>query len=313
MGGNLRICSLLPSATEILYCLGLNEEIVGVTHECDYPSPALSKPKVTDSLIDHDRMTSLEIDHHVSSNIGRHGGIYRLKEDLLAQIRPNLIITQELCDVCAVSYQEVKRAVRILEGETRIVSLEPGTLDDVLDTIFLVGELTGRQEEAENVVQKLRERLEHVRSLVHGLRRRRVYAMEWLDPPFSGGHWVPEMVEIAGGNEVFGKPGKKSERISPQQILEAQPETIVLMPCGFSLKRAIEEYRRTKFFEGWNDLPAIRDRMVYAVDGSSYFNRPGPRLVDGVEILAAIFHPETCHGLLKGDRDVPYQRLEELS
>ena len=285
MKKHMRICSLLPSGTEILYSLGLGDQVVAVTHECDYPPETASKPKITEDLMDHGRMTSMEIDHHVSSNIGRHGTIYHLKEDLLEELKPDLIVTQELCEVCAVSYKEVQHAARVLEGRTRIVSLEPNTLDEMLDTILLVGELTGRQDVAEKKVQELKARLERVRERVRGRQRPRVYAMEWLDPPFSGGHWVPEMVEIAGGHEVLGKPGSKSERITPERIVEAQPEIIVLMPCGFSLERTIEEYRRTTFLPGWKG-------QVYAVDGSSYFNRSGPRLIDGVEILSEIFHPE---------------------
>jgi len=280
----MRICSLLPSGTEILYSLGLGDQVVAVTHECDYPAETASKPKITEDLIDHARMTSMEIDHRVSSNLGRHGTIYRLKEDLLEALKPDLIVTQELCEVCAVSYKEVQRAPRVLDGQTRIVSLEPNTLGDVLHTISLMGELTGRQETARKNVLELEARLERVRERVRGLRRPRVYAMEWLDPPFSAGHWVPEMVETAGGDEVLGKPGLKSQRITPERILEAQPEIIVLMPCGFSLERTIDEYRRTKFLPGWTG-------EIYAVDGSSYFNRSGPRLVEGVEILAEIFHP----------------------
>jgi iron complex transport system substrate-binding protein len=301
----MKICSLLPSSTEILYALELGDQLVAVTHECDYPPEAASKPQITESLIDHDRLSSLEIDHHVASKVGRHGSIYRLKQDLLEQLQPDLIITQELCDVCAVSYKEVQRAARLLEGPTRVVWLEPNTLDDVLDTIRTVGYLTGRQPLAEEKVRRLQERLDHVRERVRGARRSRVYAMEWLDPPFSGGHWVPEMVEIAGGQEVLARAGLKSERLDPERIIQAQPEIIVLMPCGFSLDRTIEEYRRTTFFPGWDKLPAVRNHHVYAVDGSSYFNRSGPRLVDGVEILSEIFHPRGT--------DVPYRHFERLS
>jgi iron complex transport system substrate-binding protein len=270
----------------------LDDEIVAVTHECDYPQPAESKPRITESIMDHLHLSSAAIDHHVSSNIGRHGGIYRLREDMLETLEPDLIITQELCDVCAVSFSEVQRAARILEGQTRIVSLEPNTLDDVLETIRLVGEVTGRKETAERKVNELRTRLDHVRELVRGASPRRVYAMEWLDPPFSAGHWVPEMVEIAGGIEVLGQSGAKSLRIRAEDIATAQPEVIILMPCGFSLQRTVEEYGRVVSLPGWQDLPAIRNGELYAVDGSAYFNRPGPRLVDGVEILARILHPD---------------------
>jgi iron complex transport system substrate-binding protein len=297
----MRICSLLPSATEILYSLGLQDEVVGVTHECDYPPEALSKPKITDNMIDHERLTSAEIDHHVASNIGRHGSIYTLNEALLKSLKPDLIVTQELCEVCAVSYREVQHAARVLEGPTTILSLEPNSLNDVFGTILLVGEKTGRESAAQAQVRDLQNRLDRVRERVRELPRPRVYAMEWLDPPFSGGHWVPEMVEIAGGREVLGKPGAKSERITVQQVLEAQPDIIVLMPCGFSLERTVEEYRRTKFLPGWTG-------EVYAVDGSSYFNRSGPRLVDGVEILAEIFHPQIRRG-----GDEPNRNFKRLS
>ena len=304
----MRICSLLPSGTEILYSLGLGDQIVAVTHECDYPPETAAKPRITEDLIEQGRMTSVEIDHHVSSNIGRHGTIYRLKQDLLETLEPDLIVTQELCEVCAVSYKEVQHAARVLEGRTRIVSLEPTTLNEMLETILLVGELTGRKDAALEKVQELNARLQRVRERVRDRERPRVYAMEWLDPPFSAGHWVPEMVEIAGGHEVLGKAGLKSERITPERILEAQPEIIVLMPCGFSLERTVEEYRRTRFLPGWSG-------QLYAVDGSSYFNRSGPRLIDGVEILSEIFHPSVLDGPERGENRLnePNRNFKKLS
>ncbi len=304
----MRICSLLPSGTEILYSLGLGDQVVAVTHECDYPPETAAKPKITEDLIEQGRMTSIEIDHHVSSNIGRHGTIYRLKQDLLETLEPDLIVTQELCEVCAVSYKEVQHAARVLEGRTRIVSLEPTTLNEMLETILLVGELTGRKDAALEKVQELNARLQRVRERVRDRERPRVYAMEWLDPPFSAGHWVPEMVEIAGGHEVLGKAGSKSERITPERILEAQPEIIVLMPCGFSLERTVEEYRRTRFLPGWSG-------QLYAVDGSSYFNRSGPRLIDGVEILSEIFHPSLLEGPERGENRLnePNRNFKRLS
>ncbi len=304
----MRICSLLPSGTEILYSLGLGDQVVAVTHECDYPPETAAKPRITEDLIEQGRMTSIEIDHHVSSNIGRHGTIYRLKQDLLETLEPDLIVTQELCEVCAVSYKEVQHAARVLEGRTRIVSLEPTTLNEMLETILLVGELTGRKDAALEKVQELNARLQRVRERVRDRERPRVYAMEWLDPPFSAGHWVPEMVEIAGGHEVLGKAGLKSERITPERILEAQPEIIVLMPCGFSLERTVEEYRRTRFLPGWSG-------QLYAVDGSSYFNRSGPRLIDGVEILSEIFHPSLLDGPERGENRLnePNRNFKRLS
>jgi iron complex transport system substrate-binding protein len=211
---------------------------------------------------------------------------------MLQALEPELILTQELCRVCAVSYSEVQRATRVLPGATRIVSLEPNTIGEVFDNIVYVGEITGREFVAEKRVAELRHRLDFVRDRVRDARRPRTFAMEWLDPAYSGGHWVPEMVEIAGGTEVLGQRAQKSARLTPQQIVDAQPEVIVLMPCGFSLQRTIDEYRRTAMFDGWHDLPAIRQGELYAVNGSAYFNRSGPRLIDGVEILASILHPD---------------------
>jgi iron complex transport system substrate-binding protein len=293
----VRICSLLPSSTEIVYALGLGEELVAVTHECDYPPEAASKPQITESLIDHERLSSMEIDHRVSGAAGHHGSIYRLKPGLLEALNPDVILTQELCEVCAVSYSEVKRAARLLDGSTQILSLEPNTLEEVIESIGAVGEITHRRDEAETVKARLRRRLEEIRQRVMSAEPRpRVYAMEWLDPAYSPGHWVPEMIEIAGGRPVLGRAGAKSARISAQDIIEAEPEVIVLMPCGFSLPRTIEEFHRTPMFAGWERLPAVRNGRLYAVDGSSYFNRPGPRLVDGVSILAEILHPQLCNG-----------------
>src|SRR5436309_2254195 len=226
---------------------------------------------------------------------------------------PKLCLAQysdypQLCEVCAVSYKEVQHAARVLEGRTRIVSLEATTLNEMLETILLVGELTGRKDAALEKVQELNARLQRVRERVRDRERPRVYAMEWLDPPFSAGHWVPEMVEIAGGHEVLGKAGLKSERITPERILEAQPEIIVLMPCGFSLERTVEEYRRTRFLPGWSG-------QLYAVDGSSYFNRSGPRLIDGVEILSEIFHPSLLDGPERGENRLnePNRNFKRLS
>ena len=293
----MRICSLLPSSTEILYTLGLGDQIVAVTHECDFPAEASAKPHVTKSLIDHEHLTGMEIDHHVSKNVGHHGSIYRLNEEMLESLKPDLIVTQELCEVCAVSYSDVQRAARVLQAQTRIVSLEPNTLDEVLDTILMVGEITDRQAIAQQVVNSLKARLDRVRQLVDGAPKRQVYCMEWLEPAYSGGHWVPGMVEIAGGHELLGQHAQKSRRITPDEVIAAQPEVIVLMPCGFTLERSIQEYRKTPLFEGWNNLPAIRNGELYAVNGSAYFNRSGPRLIDGVEILAEILHPDRCSGI----------------
>ena len=289
----MRICSLLPSATEILFSLGLGDQLVAVTHECDYPTEAARLPSATHSALDQMGRSSREIHRHVSR--ARHEGssIYYLDQKLLEKLDPDLILTQELCQVCAVSYSEVRKAVRLLEGERKVVSLEPTTLEGVLETIERVGQLTGVADRAAQLLEKLRERICRVKLEVDGTPSRpRVLAMEWLDPPFAGGHWVPEMIRLAGGDDKLGREAKPSFEVSWENIASYDPEVVILMPCGFDLERTVSESRQTPPPEQWFHLTAIRQRQMYAVDGSAYFSRPGPRLVDGLEILAEILHPE---------------------
>ena len=289
----MRIVSLLPSATEIVCALGLTEALVGVTHECDYPPDVTGKPVLTASRIHGRGLTSAEIDHAVSTRLGGHQGLYTLDEALLRGLQPDLVLTQELCDVCAVSYTEVQQAARLLDAATRVVSLEPTTLDAVLDNIALVGQLTGREREAGELVTRLRARLVAVRARLSTVSRRpRVWVCEWLDPPYASGHWVPAQVDWAGGQEVFERLGLPSVEIRPEDVARAAPDVIVLAPCGFHVE-AVEEAARTPLFRGWHELPAVRAGALWAVDASSYYSRPGPRLVDGVEHMARILHPET--------------------
>lgn len=289
----MRICSLLPSATEIVYALGLGGHLVGVTHECDHPVEARRLPMITSSVIDHAGSTSGEIHNHVQSSIHQGSSIYHLDQDLLKRINPDLILTQELCEVCAVSYGEVRRAARIMDGDRKVVSLEPTSLGGMLDTIAMVGELTGTQGKAKQVIDGLRERIEGVADLTsHVVSRPRVLALEWLDPPFTGGHWVPEMVRLAGGTDGLGEERSPSTIKAWDGIFAYDPEVAVLTPCGFDLPRTVREASRQAFPSGWAGMTAVRQGRVYAVDGSAYFARPGPRLVDGLEILAEILHPE---------------------
>jgi iron complex transport system substrate-binding protein len=219
--------------------------------------------------------------------------LYALDDARLRELRPDLILTQELCDVCAVSYTEVQRAVRLLDIGPRVVSLEPTTLDEVLGTIEQVGALTGRTAEAAELLRQLRVRLDAVRHRIGPERRRpRLWVSEWLDPPYSAGHWVPDQVATAGGQEVFDRRGVPSARVTPDQVVSAEPEAIVLAPCGLHLDAVEREWARTQPFPGWERLPAVRAHEVWAVDASSFFSRPGPRLVDGVEVLAQILHPD---------------------
>lgn len=288
----LRICSLLPSATEIVCALGLGDRLVAVTHECDYPPEVLDKPRVTSSIIDSAGLSARAIDQSVRDSLADNATNYRLDRDLLEQLHPDLILTQELCDVCAVGTGEVRRAVRTLSSSPDVVSLEPRTLGEVLVSILQVARLAGVEDRGAAVCKDLRSRLAAVREAVGGRPCRDVLTLEWMDPVFVGGHWVPEMVEVAGGRDVLGLAGQPSREVSWPEVLETRPEVVVAMPCGFGLERSARELDRSHLPDNWDQVPAVRSGQVYAVDGSSYFNRPGPRLVDGVEVLAAILHPE---------------------
>ena len=294
----MKIVSLLPSATEIVCALGLEENLVGITHECDFPASVSGKPPLTASRISHETMSSREIDHAVRSQLDGHGSIYDLNEELLKKLDPDLIITQELCDVCAVSYKTVEKAARMYVADAKVVSLEPNTINDIFDNIKLVGELTDTTEKAEEVVAGLQNRLDNIRSRIAGANPKsqtpnpKSFMLEWLEPPFSPGHWVPEQVEIAGGICLLGKKGEKSATTTYQEIYESKPDIIVLIPCGYYTSDILRQLENTFFPANWRTLPAIQRGEVWALDATSYFSRPAPRVVDGAEILAKIFHPE---------------------
>ena len=288
-----RIISLLPSATEIVCALGLDTSLVGVTHECDYPPCVAGKPRLTASRISHQTMTSAEIDHAVRSQLDGHGSIYDLDEAQLRALRPDVILTQELCDVCAVSYTTVERAARMLSADVNVVSLEPSTIADILANIRTVGRLAGAQAQAEALVGELAARLDALaRSLTGVTRRPRTLVLEWLEPPFAPGHWVPEQVALAGGDGTFGSAGGPSRTTTAAEIRAYSPEVIILAPCGYSAHDTLRELPRARLPQGWHELPAVREGNVWAVDATSYFSRPGPRVVEGAEILARIIHPQ---------------------
>ena len=288
-----RIVSLLPSATEIVCALGLEENLVGVTHECDFPASVDGKPVVTASRISHQTMSSEEIDHAVRSQLDGHGSIYELDERLLAELKPDLVITQELCEVCAVSYKTVLEAARLLEADARVVSLEPNTIEDIFANIRTVGGLTGRDAEADALVRELTVRLDSLAVLLTQVEARpRTLVLEWLEPPFAPGHWVPEQVAFAGGDPTFGAAGEKSRVATAEEIQEYAPEVIVLAPCGYYKEDTLRALERARLPRGWHELPAVREGRVWAVDATSYFSRPGPRVVDGAEILLRVIHPD---------------------
>jgi len=289
----MRIVSLLPSTTEIVCALGLEDSLVAITHECDYPASVIDKPRLTASRISQESMSSKEIDHAVRSQLDGHGSIYDLDEARLRELNPDLILTQELCDVCAVSYKTVERAARMFEAGVRVVSLEPNTIADIFENIRTVGELTERKSEAAKLVDDLSARLDRVRELTaRSDYRPRTLMLEWLEPAFAPGHWVPEQVAIAGGDQGFGRAGRPSTTTTAEEIRAYAPEVIVLIPCGYYKEDILRQLPSANLPAGWEDLPAVRSGKVWATDATSYFSRPGPRVVDGVEILARILHPE---------------------
>jgi iron complex transport system substrate-binding protein len=297
----VRVASLLPSATEMVHFCGAADALVGVTHECDYPTGVEKLPRVTSSKIDGHVMTSAEIDAAIAEHLTDSGSIYSLDAKLLDELAPDLIITQGLCEVCAVSMDLVREAAAGLKNEPEVLSLNPTSLRGVFEDAVRIGEALDRGTETRAKVAALEKRLARVEEAVAELPRPRIGCIEWLDPPFSAGHWVPEMVRIAGGEDIFAKPGEPSARLAWEELFEAAPEVLVLMPCGFDVQRTVEEARRVlPRLPGWNELPAVGEGRVWAVDANSYFSRPAPRLVDGVEILASIMHPEDFIGKPEG-------------
>lgn len=294
----MRICSLLPSATEILYALGLGDSVAGVTHECDYPldaqgrMPTEAKPALIRPRVDPQAKPA-ELDRQVTSVVARGESIYAVDAELLGSLAPDLIVTQDLCHVCAASPDDLATALTRLPKQPRILSLTPHSLADVWDDIRRVGHATGRASEAEALAKALEQRVAAVEARAAQARSRpRVLCLEWLDPYYIGGHWVPEMVSRAGGEDVLGRGGEPSFRATAAEIAKSAPEMIVVMPCGYNIGRTVAELSGAQFPAEWNDVPAVRERRIFAVDANSYFSRPGPRLADGVEILARIFHPD---------------------
>jgi iron complex transport system substrate-binding protein len=282
----MRIASLVPSATEMLFALGLGGDVVGVTHECDFPLEATSLPHLTATVLP-EGLDAGEIDAAVKEVVGEGRALYSLDEERLAELAPELIVTQAVCEVCAVSYEDVVAVAARLPGRPRVVQQDPGTLGEVLEDVTQLGEAAGIEARAATVRAELEARLERVRTAVAGVERPRVLALEWLDPPFLGGHWVPEMIEIAGGVDVAGKAGQKSPQVEWEQLGGLDPEVIVAMPCGWYLGDS-----RAQALAHRERLNALGANRVFAVDAASTFSRPGPRLVDGVELLAHLFHPE---------------------
>jgi iron complex transport system substrate-binding protein len=306
----MRIVSLLPSATEIVFALGLGEDLVGRSADCDYPPDAAAVPVVTAPRDVPADETSREIDARVRGSLAAGRSLYRLDLDGLAAVRPDLILTQELCEVCTVTYGEVLDAVRELASEATVVNLEPTSVEGILNTITTVGAMTEAEDESIGLVELLRERLARIENLVlerrlAGVPPRRVVCLEWLDPPFAAGHWVPEQVRRAGGWELLGREGDRSVETTWQAVREVDPEQLYLMPCGFDAARTRDEWDRMTKPDFLGELRAVRGREVIALDGSAYFSRPGPRVVDGIGLLAELMDPTGIRDLAPDDAWIP--------
>jgi len=305
----MKIASLLPSATEILFALGLGDSVTGVSHECDFPPEARSKRVLIRSRITHTE-SAAAIDAQVREFLARGESLYSVDFDALREIEPDLIVTQDLCHVCAATPDDLASALAQLPRQPRVITLNPHSLADVWADILRVGEATGRKEQAEDLVAEWKKSVEAIERGVTGLDRPRVLCLEWLDPPYVAGHWVPEMVARAGGEDVLGHAGEPSFRVEWPAILAARPEFVFIMPCGYDLEKAAAEFRTLELPQGWNDLPAVRDGRVFAVDACSYFSRPGPRLVHGLVILGLTLHSRHLPAKVSDDA---IRRIERAS
>ena len=285
----MKICSLLPSATEILFALGLGDQVAGVSHECDFPPEARGKPVLIKSRISHTE-SAAAIDRQVREFLARGESLYSVDIDILRAIEPDIIVTQDLCHVCAATPDDLGAALSHLQRQPRIVTLNPHSLADVCADIRTVGEATGRKEQANALVAEFEKDVASVERSVAGLDRPRVLCLEWLDPFYVAGHWVPEMVQRAGGIDVLGQAGKPSFRVDWETARATRPEVIVIMPCGYSLAAAQKEFLEQPLPQGWKDLPAVRNGRVFVVEASGFFSRSGPRLAAGMAILADAIH-----------------------
>jgi iron complex transport system substrate-binding protein len=301
----VRICSLVPAATEVLFALGLGDRVVGVTHECDWPPEAGERPSVTASLVDTGELSSAEIDRAVAEAAGNGKPLYAVDEETWSRIDADVVVAQELCDVCAVSTDSLDEIVRARALDIEVIGYSPSTLDQVLACIVGLGVRLEAEAAADELTGGIRRRLERVRAALAEVEEHpRVFVSEWLDPPFAAGHWVPDMVEIAGGMEVAGMSGEPSHRMRWTDVATLEPEVVVLAPCGFDLDRTLSEVVTLDLSASLLGTPARQESRVFAVDANANFSRPGPRLADGVELLAYLLHPNAY-----SDPGVPWSRV----
>ena len=288
-----RIVSFLPAATEMVYALGLGDQLVGVSHECDFPAAAKTKPVIVRPALALEKMSLREMDVAVAERIRSGGSLYQVDENLLCELKPDLILTQNLCQVCATSGNDLTVALKMFQPKPEILWLTPHSLPEIFENIRELGRATGRSNTAETFIAERRERLGKIAAKTNSIARHpRVFCLEWADPVYCAGHWVPEMVELAGGIDELARKGTDSVRIQWTDVLKWSPEILIFSPCGFNLEKALEQVSHLESQPGWAELPAVRCGRVYAVDANSYFARPGPRVVDGTELLAHLIHPE---------------------
>jgi iron complex transport system substrate-binding protein len=288
----IRIVSLLPAATEIVAALGLMDRVVGVSHECDFPEEANARPRITHCPLHNAGLMSGDVDQWVRRALRDNGTIYTIDDLLLRELCPDVILTQKLCDVCAVGYGTIARLAETLPGAPQVVNLEPTSLTDIFDDIRRVAEACGVPERARSLIAGLSERVGAVRLRADRISHRpRCFLMEWVEPPFCSGHWGPELMEIAGGCDSLGRMHKPSSQVNWQEVIDIRPEIIVLALCGYDIDRARRDYKLLQSLPGFDSLPAAHHGEIYLVDASAYFARPGPRVVDSLEILAGILHP----------------------
>ena len=298
--GPQRIVTFLPSATELIYSLGADDKLFGVTHECNYPSDAKTKPQVISSVFDPASMSSKQIDDKICQLMTDGKQIYNLNKENLLNAKPDLIISQNICEVCSAHTEHVKIAVDMLEKKPEVYTMDPHDVDEILVSIRDISKMIGKEKEGNKLVDSLAKRLEFIKSKTFE-ERPKVVAIEWVDPFFTSGHWIPEMIESAGGENLISTEKMPSRKMELEEIKEANPDIIVMMPCGFDVKRTVSEYNSVLTNNpDWNELKAVKEKNVYAVDANSYFSKPSLRTITGIEILAKIIHPDVF-----GDLQLP--------
>jgi iron complex transport system substrate-binding protein len=301
----VRICSLVPGATEALFALGLGDQVVGVTHECDWPPEAADRPKVTASLLQHGDLTSAEIDRAVSEAASDGKPLYAIDAEVWAEIQADIVVAQELCDVCAISRGAIDEVAETTRLDVGVLDYSPSTLEDVFYATTSLGSWLGAEGAAAELVAGVRARLDRVKAALAGIESApRVFVSEWIEPPYAAGHWVPDMVSLAGGTEVAGMSGEPSHRMRWPDVAELEPDVVVLAPCGFDLDRTLDEVVTLDLSAHLLGTSARRESRVFAVDASGYFSRPGPRLIEGVELLAYLLHPDRY-----SDPGIPWSRI----